>query len=725
MQPKLEYIRPGLDYNSSSSSSLIRSEAAQRSILYVTTTEDPNSAFAGQTQKDLETRIATLSENNFSVDSQCFGSIKEIWSHLKGNPRKLSILCLRGHGCRLTDGGHKLILNTSKGEDGCISTLANDKQAKTVRKICQSVEPGGVIVVESCHSGAGKNSLVKFLANNAQAGVVVIGSKNASFNINIFPEEPNHITFTDINTDADVTRIYYKQQSELVQKVSTAQLDFLYGLLCKKLPDEPREKLLHLCYQLLGESNDAEKFAAIKRDNHALLEELFPSSESFLRGHENNPLPQGPLGKADVGSAWQTMLSDLEAVRARSISQRPVSQENEVITLSYTGPSGNKEVDQGEDDPKEDNQGNILFVKSHRPYVSAYKFLLGCGLVEQYKSLFMLLDNNKKGLKNAASLPIFRLSGLPIHSDESQPLSQTLSVYFQLIKESYQIAKALKISERWFQIIAEGACFNGRVEGILLFTSEELKKHHSIKNIEPSSEESKKCKALELIWQKLSENPLLKNNTLTGYEEISSWLENPENARLIAGIKHLDLAGLSLEILPDEIGRFIHLETLLLTDNKLNTLPESFENLTNLNDLDLSRNLLSSLPDSFGRLTKLKTLRLMSNELKALPDSFENLTSLCELDLWANKLPCLPECIGNLQSLELLDLSHNVLSCLPASIGNLQNLKFLDLSENQLSCLPDSIGNLPNLKSIDLEDNDLTDETINNIKRQLGLQVFD
>ena len=139
----------------------------------------------------------------------------------------------------------------------------------------------------------------------------------------------------------------------------------------------------------------------------------------------------------------------------------------------------------------------------------------------------------------------------------------------------------------------------------------------------------------------------------------------------------------------------IYIDSLDLSDNKLETLPESFGNLVIGCDLILLDNELKSLPKNFGNIVIGGDLDLYKNELTSLPESFGNLVIGGWLDLSFNQIKTLPESFVNLNKIEVnLNLSNNELSELPESFGNLVLEGDLDLSYNQLSELPESFGNL-------------------------------
>ena len=86
-------------------------------------------------------------------------------------------------------------------------------------------------------------------------------------------------------------------------------------------------------------------------------------------------------------------------------------------------------------------------------------------------------------------------------------------------------------------------------------------------------------------------------------------------AAAASGSKGLDLSGIGLTELPDELWE-----------------------LTQLTSLKLSRNQLTGVPEAISRLTNLTTLYLSGNQLTGVPEAIFGLTNLTHLDLRGNPL---------------------------------------------------------------------------------------
>jgi internalin A len=163
----------------------------------------------------------------------------------------------------------------------------------------------------------------------------------------------------------------------------------------------------------------------------------------------------------------------------------------------------------------------------------------------------------------------------------------------------------------------------------------------------------------------------------------------------------LDLYYNNLESLPSSIGELPSLTTLLLTDNKLRSLPDWIGESQSLTVLGLSRNYFSSLPDNFGGLKSLTVLGLSDNYLSILPNSLGELKSLTELYVSNNRLWSMPDWLGELQSLTILNFNHNRME-ISNWMGGLQALTKLDLGRNGLTIVPNWIGNLKSLTTLTL-----------------------
>jgi internalin A len=214
----------------------------------------------------------------------------------------------------------------------------------------------------------------------------------------------------------------------------------------------------------------------------------------------------------------------------------------------------------------------------------------------------------------------------------------------------------------------------------------------------------------------------------------------------------LDLSGLGLTTLPQEVNSLTMLRGLELSDNRLASLPPEIGLLTSLRSLELGNNHLSVLPAEISALSELRFLGLANNPIDSLPRQISSLKNLRVIVLAITELSELPaeigelsnlvelyagstfyelsdygeeeslrtlgigghgkstiaqihEAIGRLINLKLLDLSGQRLTTLPAGIGSLTSLETLNLRENRLTALPPEIGSLTALKKLFLHGN--------------------
>ncbi len=138
---------------------------------------------------------------------------------------------------------------------------------------------------------------------------------------------------------------------------------------------------------------------------------------------------------------------------------------------------------------------------------------------------------------------------------------------------------------------------------------------------------------------------------------------------------------------------------------QITKLPEEISELKSLLLLDLSDNQLTQFPDEIAKLKNLRYLYIRNNKLNQLPEEIGELCGLWELLLDKNQLTHLPNEIVKLKNLQYLHLNHNQLTHLPNEIAELKNLYELNLSNNRLTHLPREMAKLGNLIKLELYDN--------------------
>lgn len=152
-------------------------------------------------------------------------------------------------------------------------------------------------------------------------------------------------------------------------------------------------------------------------------------------------------------------------------------------------------------------------------------------------------------------------------------------------------------------------------------------------------------------------------------EELARWVQieggkaqEAANKILQAYQNHassLDLKGLGLKTLPNEIGRLSSLEMLDLNDNKIEQLPAEIGNLSGLKVLYLYGNQLEDLPPTFSKLSQLFYLTLSKNKFMYVPNPLEGLNKLRYLFLDENQLTGLPLMLFYALPLERLSINRN------------------------------------------------------------------
>ncbi len=203
-----------------------------------------------------------------------------------------------------------------------------------------------------------------------------------------------------------------------------------------------------------------------------------------------------------------------------------------------------------------------------------------------------------------------------------------------------------------------------------------------------------------------------------------------------ASAKELDIGGLDLKELPEEIYELSHLEILYLgcpkemqslhyrmrPDYRKNCLgqlpPQLFISLPRLTHLYADSNDLKNLPPEIGVSQKLTVLDLRENHLSdADMTSLAGLPRLTSLDLWGNDgaygvgvTDQGAKTISRLTSLVMLNLGYNMVgSAGVRALGVLTNLASLDLERTSIKDEGvESLTTLVNLTSLCLSGNDIS-----------------
>ncbi len=101
--------------------------------------------------------------------------------------------------------------------------------------------------------------------------------------------------------------------------------------------------------------------------------------------------------------------------------------------------------------------------------------------------------------------------------------------------------------------------------------------------------------------------------------------------------------------------------------------------------LDLSGLKLTEIPEQVLACNQLRILDLHNNQIAAIPDSLANLSKLQSLDLNNNQIAAIPDSLANLSNLQSLSLHNNQIAAIPDSLANLSKLQYLYLNNNQIN----------------------------------------
>ncbi len=145
----------------------------------------------------------------------------------------------------------------------------------------------------------------------------------------------------------------------------------------------------------------------------------------------------------------------------------------------------------------------------------------------------------------------------------------------------------------------------------------------------------------------------------------SLWVENNRKKMFITlsntkaeTVKRLNLSNCGLASLPNDLTRFINLESLELEGNNLNRSDlHQLCQLTKLKSLTLDNCNLNKIPSGVFCLKSLEKINLFNNNLKYLPAELFTLTEMQELQLGGNLLISLPNGILKMKKLRMLEIS--------------------------------------------------------------------
>ena len=211
-------------------------------------------------------------------------------------------------------------------------------------------------------------------------------------------------------------------------------------------------------------------------------------------------------------------------------------------------------------------------------------------------------------------------------------------------------------------------------------------------------------------------------------------------------LQSLDLSNNRLDAIPDSIGLLSCLRQLLLPRNNILVLPETCGQLKLLQELDVSHNPLQNLPGSLGFLRSLarvgvencplrmppadvvamgsvmilkflkevrlsveaNALDLSRLALEVLPVSLCRHTDLTSLVLNDNLLVSLPPAVAAMTKLHTLVLSRNKFQEIPLFVSTFTNLRVLHVQNNAIQNFHDPFTTLVNLEELWADDNQIS-----------------
>jgi len=217
------------------------------------------------------------------------------------------------------------------------------------------------------------------------------------------------------------------------------------------------------------------------------------------------------------------------------------------------------------------------------------------------------------------------------------------------------------------------------------------------------------------------------SNIIKGDYYIELWGEDYS----IIETKELDFSSRNLfGTIPQEFGKFLNLEVLLLQNNYLSgNIPDAIWKLRKLKVFNLSNNQFKSkIPEGIHKLYSLEELWMSNNGFMGeIPYQVFTLNNLTHLNLSSNQFSGnLSEAVGNLNNLVYLNLYDNRLTgFIPIEIGKLRKLEFLSLGENWFTGnIPIELTNAKNLQSLALFNNQLVGSIPGQIKLLKNLKYL-
>jgi len=153
-------------------------------------------------------------------------------------------------------------------------------------------------------------------------------------------------------------------------------------------------------------------------------------------------------------------------------------------------------------------------------------------------------------------------------------------------------------------------------------------------------------------------------NRLSGGGAINYIMQKPRinKAKEIIALNKgepLNLSGLSLIKLPNEVGMLCNLTSLRADDNRLNSLPLYISELKRLQYLHLTNNCFFEFPSEVLKLNNLRELWIEDNKINSIPSDIAGMQSISSLYISRNEMVTLPSELGNLPHLDWVQARGN------------------------------------------------------------------
>lgn len=188
-------------------------------------------------------------------------------------------------------------------------------------------------------------------------------------------------------------------------------------------------------------------------------------------------------------------------------------------------------------------------------------------------------------------------------------------------------------------------------------------------------------------------------------------------------IKRINLSGLDLKIIPNQIYRFKNLEELDLQNNEISAVHLQMHRLPKLFKIDISSNQLNEKNIFIEKNKSLRILNLQKNAIGDVPLSVRHCKKLESLWLGGNVLALGSKSFHGLRHLQDLNLYNNALTELPSSLKKLRRLKIIDLYYNEFNEMPLVLAKLRKLQTLAIAHNKLK-SVIPQIKKLHRLRTF-